>query len=104
LKNPPDSFLKRSGGFFIYRIRLTNFSPFSKSFKLLRKRFTCASFSLLKLPPICGVMKQFGNCQRGSSGGSGSGSVTSKYAPAILPDLSPAAKAFWSMVEPRPML
>jgi hypothetical protein len=51
-----------------------------------------------------GVMKQLGAVQSGWSGGSGSGSVTSRYAAARRPAESASTRAPWSTVVPRPML
>ena len=49
---------------------------------------------------ICGVMTTLGTESRGSSGGVGSGSVTSRAAPAIKPSRSASYSALGLTVRP----
>src|SRR5699024_7627347 len=55
-------------------------------------------------PAACGVISSLGASQRGSSCGSGSGSVTSIAALPSVPASSASRSATWSTVAPRPTL
>ena len=54
--------------------------------------------------PMCGTTSRFGASSSGWSGGSGSGSVTSSAAPAIVPSCSARRSASWSTTPPRAVL
>jgi hypothetical protein len=54
--------------------------------------------------PMCGVTIRFGAAEQRVVGGSGSGSVTSSAAPAIVPSSSARRSATWSTIGPRAVL